>query len=94
MPRGVWDLPGPGTESVCAALAGGFLTTGRTGKSPDFFTTPVLADRCHGDAQSSQSPSPRRPRGWGCTAVSRVPRLGGEAPLTLSARQGRTGGLS
>ena len=26
--RSMWDLPGPGIEPVCPALAGGFLTTG------------------------------------------------------------------
>ena len=31
--RGVWDLPGPGHESVSPALAGGFLTTVPPGKS-------------------------------------------------------------
>ena len=29
----MWDLPGPGIEPVCPALAGGFLTTGPPGKS-------------------------------------------------------------
>ena len=32
--RGMWDLPGPGTEPMPPALAGGFLTTGPPGKSP------------------------------------------------------------
>ena len=31
--RGMWDLPGPGIESVSPALAGGFLTTVPPGKS-------------------------------------------------------------
>ena len=30
--RGMWDLPRPGIEPVCPALAGGFLTTGPPGK--------------------------------------------------------------
>ena len=30
----MWDLPGAGIELVFPALAGGFLTTGRSGKSP------------------------------------------------------------
>ena len=30
---GMWDLPGPGTEPVSPALAGGFLTTAPPGKS-------------------------------------------------------------
>ena len=30
---GMWDLPGPGIESVSPALAGGFLTTAPPGKS-------------------------------------------------------------
>ena len=30
----MWDLPGPGLEPVCPALAGGFLTTAPPGKSP------------------------------------------------------------
>ena len=29
----MWDLPGPGLESVSPALAGGFLTTAPPGKS-------------------------------------------------------------
>ena len=29
---GMWDLPRPGRESVCPALAGGFLTTAPRGK--------------------------------------------------------------
>ena len=33
---GMWDLPGPGIESVSPALAGGFLTTAMPGKSPQF----------------------------------------------------------
>ena len=32
----MWDLPEPGLEPVCPALAGGFLTTAPPGKSqPD-----------------------------------------------------------
>ena len=31
--HGMWDLPGPGLEPVCPALAGGFLTTVPPGKS-------------------------------------------------------------
>ena len=31
--RGMWDLPGPGLELVCPALAGRFLTTAPPGKS-------------------------------------------------------------
>ena len=31
--RGMWDLPGPGIESVSPALTGGFLTTAPPGKS-------------------------------------------------------------
>ena len=30
--RGMWDLPGPGLEPVCPALAGGFSTTAPPGK--------------------------------------------------------------
>ena len=30
----IWDLPGPGFEPVCPALAGGFLTTEPPGKLP------------------------------------------------------------
>ena len=33
LPQGVWDLPGPGIESVSPALARGFSTTGPPGKS-------------------------------------------------------------
>ena len=32
--RGTWDLPGSGLEPVSPALAGGFLTTVPSGKSP------------------------------------------------------------
>ena len=32
LPRGTWHLPGPGTEPVSPALAGGFLTTRLPGK--------------------------------------------------------------
>ena len=32
-PQGMWDLPGAGIKLVFPALAGGFLTTGPTGKS-------------------------------------------------------------
>ena len=31
----MWDVPGPGIEPVSPALAGGFLTTGPPGKSPN-----------------------------------------------------------
>ena len=31
--RGMWDLPGPGLETVSPALAGGFLITAPPGKS-------------------------------------------------------------
>ena len=34
LPRGMWDLPGPGTELASPALQGGFLTTGPPGKPP------------------------------------------------------------
>ena len=33
VPLGMWNLPGPGIESVSSALAGKFLTTGPPGKS-------------------------------------------------------------
>ena len=33
----MWDLPGPGLESVSPALAGGFSTTAPPGKSPTLF---------------------------------------------------------
>ena len=32
-PRGMWNLPGPGTERVSSARAAGFLTTGPPEKS-------------------------------------------------------------
>ena len=32
MPRGMWDLPGPGIKPVSPALAGGFFTTEPPGK--------------------------------------------------------------
>ncbi|KAJ8785529.1 hypothetical protein J1605_007126 [Eschrichtius robustus] len=34
LPRGMWDLPRPGLEPVCPALAGRFLTTAPPGKPP------------------------------------------------------------
>ena len=37
LPRGMWDLPGPGIEHAPPALAGGFLTTVPPGKSLEFF---------------------------------------------------------
>ena len=37
LPRGMWDLPGPGIEPVSPALAGGFLTTAPPGKPPNDF---------------------------------------------------------
>ena len=33
--RGMWDLPGPGLEPVCPALAGRFSTTAPPGKPSD-----------------------------------------------------------
>ena len=36
MPRGLWDLPGPGIEAMSPALAGRFPTTGPPGKSSIF----------------------------------------------------------
>ena len=33
LPRGMWDLPGPGNEPVSPALEGGPLTIGPPGKS-------------------------------------------------------------
>ena len=33
LPRGMWDLPGPGIEADSPALAGGFLSTAPQGKS-------------------------------------------------------------
>ena len=37
----MWDLPRPGIELTCPALAGGFLTTGPPGKphKQSFITT-------------------------------------------------------
>ena len=33
VPHGMWSLPGPGIKPMSAALAGGFFTTGPSGKS-------------------------------------------------------------
>ena len=33
LPLGMWELPGPGTETASPALAGGPFTTGPPGKS-------------------------------------------------------------
>ena len=41
--HGVWDLVGPGTESVSPALAGGFLFTGPPGKSTGPLISGLLA---------------------------------------------------
>ena len=35
--HGIWDLPGPGIEPLCPALAGGFFTTGPPGKPLEWF---------------------------------------------------------
>ena len=40
LPCGMWDLPGPKTESMAPALAGRFLTTGPPGK---FWVFQILA---------------------------------------------------
>ena len=37
LPRGMWDLPGPGIEPMSPALAGGFFTTGPPWKFSDLF---------------------------------------------------------
>ena len=34
--RDIWDLPGPGLESMSPALAGGFLTTEPQGRPDNF----------------------------------------------------------
>ena len=35
--HGMWDLPGPGLEPVCPAMAGGFLTTAPPGRPQCYF---------------------------------------------------------
>ena len=40
--HGMWDLPGPGFEPVCPALAGGFSTTDPAGKSLILFYVVLL----------------------------------------------------
>ena len=40
----MWDLPGPGLESMSPALAGGFLTTAPPGKSQFFFLFLLLEE--------------------------------------------------
>ena len=40
----MWDLPGPGTESISPALQGGFLTTGPPGKP---YISPFYRDSGH-----------------------------------------------
>ena len=42
MLRGMWDLPGPGIESVSPALAGRFFTTEPPGKPNAFLLTGKL----------------------------------------------------
>ena len=39
--RGMWDLPGPGIKPMSPVLAGGFLTTAPSGKSPPLVLTDV-----------------------------------------------------
>ena len=42
LPRGLWDLPGPGIKPVSLALAGRFLTSGPQG-SPEIFKETVFS---------------------------------------------------
>ena len=48
----MWDLPGPGLEPVCPALAGGFLTTAPPGKPHTAYildplpSPPQAANKC------------------------------------------------
>ena len=41
----MWDLPGPGLEPVCPALAGRFLTTVPPGKPQSVFSARFLLSR-------------------------------------------------
>ena len=41
----MWDLPGPGPESMSPALAGGFLTTGPPGKPAPFILEARMKDK-------------------------------------------------
>ena len=41
LPHGMWDLPGPGSEPVSPAWAGGFLTTGLPGSPSDPLSAPL-----------------------------------------------------
>ena len=38
LPRGMWDIPGPGIKLVSPAPQGGFLTTGSPGRPPSIFS--------------------------------------------------------
>ena len=57
--NGLWSLPRPGIEPVSPALAGGFLTTGPSGKSlTHFFVNPrsnmkIFQDGVEGRSQVS-----------------------------------------
>lgn len=44
LPRGMWNLPGPGVKPMPSALAGRLLTTGPPGKSPCMFNPGLVAD--------------------------------------------------
>ena len=51
----MWYLPGPGTEPVSPALAGGFFTTEPPGRPPDAaFEKGVLYLECHWQALNIQ----------------------------------------
>ena len=54
----MWDLPAPGLEPVCPALAGGFLTTVPPGKSPEF----ILRDEKK--KRDGKNNTERGARGW------------------------------
>ena len=45
MPRGMWNLPGPGLKPVSPELAGRFLTTGPPGKSSNLNLKTTLLTR-------------------------------------------------
>ena len=48
LPRGMWDLLRPGMKPASLALAGGFLTTGPSGKPCLlFFFFPQSSERVH-----------------------------------------------
>ena len=60
LPRGLWDLPGPGIEPLSPVLADGVLITGPSGKPSDdyilisLFKIQINTKTVHDDEESTQ----------------------------------------